>query len=419
MDLLRTITAPLRSADTYRRWVHLVLGGALFVPVLVAFLVLFSLGRSDPGGSVSTTAGILAIAAAAVTAGTAVLLPGVRTQQHALTRTLVGGPLADDPVVPQPSGRARPREAVWLALHLLVGFGVSFVTMIALTEAALLALAPLAQEPVTLIGGRLWALDAPTGTARWLAPLLGGALVLLLVHLVALVGAGAARLAPVLLGPSTTDRLATAQARADRLEGRDQLASELHDSIGHALSVVALQAGAAARVLDDDPAFARRALGAIAEQARIAAAELDHVLGALREGSSSTAPQRTLHELPTLVDTARTAGAELTLDRSGSPESVPPAVSREAYRLAQEGITNALRHGVEGAPIAVELRIEDRQLHLRITNPVAPRSRRRDAGGLGLTNMRERVRVLGGDLEAGLDHDTWQLAATLPYGAIR
>lgn len=413
------MTAPLRSADTYRRWVHLVLGGALFVPVLVAFLVLFSLGRSDPNGTVSTTAGILAMATAALTAGAAVLLPGVRTQQHALARTLVGGPLADDPVAPGPTGRARPREAVWLALHLLVGFGVSFVTMLALTEAALLALAPLTPEPVTLIAGRLWAIEAPTGAARWLAPLLGGVLVLALIHVVALVGAGAARFAPVLLGPSAADRLATAQARADRLEGRDQLAGELHDSIGHALSVVALQAGAAARVLDDDPAFARRALVAIAEQARTAAAELDHVLGALREGGSGTAPQRTLDELPTLVDTARTAGAELTLDRSGSPDTVPPAVSREAYRLAQEGITNALRHGVDGAPIEVELRIEDQQLHLRITNPVARRGRGRDAGGVGLTSMRERIRVLGGDLDAGLDHDTWQLAATIPYGASR
>jgi signal transduction histidine kinase len=419
VDLARTVTAPLRSAVTYRRWVHLVLGGALFVPLLLAFLVLFSLGRSDPSGTVSATVGLLATAAAAVTAGTAVLLPGVRIQQHQLTRALVGGPLADDPVVPQPSGRARPREAVWLALHLLVGFGVSLVTMLALTEAALLALAPLTQEPITLVGDRLWARDAPAGAPRWSGPLLGGLLVLALVHLVALVGAVAARVAPAFLGPSVADRLATAQARADRLAGRDQLAGELHDSIGHALSVVALQAGAAARVIDDDPAFARRALDAIAEQARVAAAELDHVLGALRESGASTAPQRTLHELPTLVDAARNAGAELTFDRSGPLEAVPPAVSREAYRLAQEGITNALRHGTEGAPIDVELRIEDQQVRLRISNPVDTRGRRRAAGGVGLTSMRDRIRVLGGDLDAGLDRDTWRLAATIPYGAVR
>src|SRR5690606_33243213 len=116
----------------------------LFVPFVLVVAVLVALasadGRLTPPEAAGTT-GLLALVVAAALGGAAVWIPGVRAQQHLLVRSLLRGPLADEPV--HPSGPAPVREAVWLASHLLVGFGVAIGTMIVLTEAALLALRPL------------------------------------------------------------------------------------------------------------------------------------------------------------------------------------------------------------------------------------------------------------------------------------
>lgn len=425
VDLLRTVTAPLRSADTYRRWVHLVLGGALYVPFAVAVLVVATLPAGDGVGSAEDGFGPLGVVAAIVAAalgGATVWIPSVRTQQHQLARSLIRGPIAEDPVVPADSPRTRWRAAVWTALHLVIGFVVSLVTMAALTEAALLALSAVAAEPTTMFSDGLWFLagGTPTGAARLFGPATGALLVVATIAAVALVGAGAARLAPALLGPSTADRLAAAETRATQLTHRSHLATELHDSIGHALSVVALQAGTAARVMDRDPEFTRRALEAIAEQARDAAGELDLVLGALRDQQPTTAPRRTLADLPQLLDTARTAGADVSFEQQGALDTVPTALSREAYRLCQEGLTNALRHGVPDAPIDVTVAVEDARLRLAITNRAPTRrSGTRTGGGQGLVGMRERIAVLGGELESGVRGGTWHLAAAIPLEAGR
>lgn len=417
MHLLRTLTSPLRSADTYRRWVHLVLGGALFVPFLLAALVLASLldGGATTAADIGARETVVGLVAAAL-AGVTILVPGVAPLQDQLARSLVGGPLADEPPAPPITARSRVRAGCWLSLHLVVGFAVSLATMIALTEAALLALTAVADDVVTLSGSALGSADGtgPTGAERLLGPVLGVLVLVALIATVALVGAGAARLAPVLLGPSAADRIAAAEARADRLADRSRLATELHDSIGHALSVVALQAGAAARVIERDPVFARDALEAIAAQARTATAELDHVLGVLREEQPPTSPPRTLRELPHLVDAARSTGADLSLERRGPLEAVPAVLSREAYRICQEGITNALRHGDGGAPTIVEVAVEAATLRLRITNVPADPRRARGREGHGLLQMRERVRTLGGHLDAGAHDGTWRLDATIP-----
>jgi signal transduction histidine kinase len=416
---LRAVTAPLRSADTYRRWVHLVLGGALFVPFCVAVLVLATLLTGDGVGSAEDgfgPLGIVAIVAAGGLGAATAWIPSVRALQHQLARSLIRGPLAQDPVVPADSPRTRWRAAAWTALHLVVGFGVSIVTMVTLTEAALLALSAVVAEPTTMLSDGLWFLTdgPPAGAARLAGPAVGAALIVATIAAVALFGAGAARLAPVLLGPSTADRLAAAEARATQLTHRHQLATELHDSLGHALSVVALQAGAAARVLDQDPAFARRALEAIAQHARDAAGELDHVLGALREERPATAPQRTLDDLSQLVETARTAGADVSLDQRGPLDTVPPALSREAYRVCQEGLTNALRHGIPDAPIGVSVVVQGDDLRLAITNRAPRRAGTRTGGGHGLVGMQQRIAVLGGELESGVRGGTWRLAAAIP-----
>jgi signal transduction histidine kinase len=193
---------------------------------------------------------------------------------------------------------------------------------------------------------------------------------------------------------------------------RNRLARELHDSVGHALTVTTLQAAAAARVLDSDPEFARRALTAIEETGRTALEDLDHVLGLLREDASAKTPQRTLADLPALFEQTRSAGIEVDADL-GRIEEIPPVVSREAYRIVQEGLTNALRHAGK-VPVTVRLAIRDSRLALEMTNPIHATAQPRAGGGHGLRGIRERVAILGGRMDAGADDGHWRVTVTLP-----
>lgn len=418
---LRRAVHPLVAADTYRRWAYLVLGGVVFVPFALATLVVLSLVLEDgaPTPDVGTgVVGLLAFAVAAGLGASTALLPGVRQQQVGFARWLLGGPLATDPV--GPTGPMRARATAWMGFHLVVGFLISIATMFVLSEAAMLALVLLTATPETMFSPATSLLEqvAVPGLRRLVGPALGGVIVLALVYLVFGVGAGAARLAPRLLGPTPRDRLAAAQARADDLVNRNRLAAELHDSIGHTLSVVALQAAAASRLVDDDPSSAREAIEAIAKQARAAAAELDHVLGVLREERRTASPQRGLLDLPALVEASRSAGVELELIQAGSVDDVPPVVSREAYRLCQEALTNALRHGAAGGPIVVNVEVMEDWLRIEVVNELAER-RWRAGGGRGLTNLRDRAGLLGGDVSATTDNGSWRLVARIPLAVQR
>jgi signal transduction histidine kinase len=191
---------------------------------------------------------------------------------------------------------------------------------------------------------------------------------------------------------------------------RTRLAGELHDSIGHALTVTLLQAGAAREVAGRDPAFLDAALAAIEDSARQAAADLDRVLALLRDG----APPRdapTLADVDRLVHAARAAGAPVDLRVEGPVADLPPVVSREAYRMAQEALTNALRHA---GPVPIALRVDVRadSLELDVRNPVpvpAPAG-----GGSGVRGLRDRAAVLGGTASAGPVEGGWRVAVRLP-----
>ncbi|MCO8270055.1 histidine kinase [Actinoplanes sp. TRM 88003] len=235
------------------------------------------------------------------------------------------------------------------------------------------------------------------GQEKLLGPVPGVAvgLGLLVITLYATAGLGslAATMAPVLLGPSPA-----LEAQERKLAERNRLARELHDSVGHALTAVTIQSGAARTVFDSDPAFARQALQNIEELGRTALEELDAVLGLLRDAGAPTL--RDLDRLLTAAVDARVDDVE-----------VPAPISREAYRIVQEGLTNAAKHGT-GRPTLRITGPDD--LVIEITNTVGPSLP--GGGGRGLAGMRERVRLLGGTLRAGADEGVWRVVARLPSG---
>jgi signal transduction histidine kinase len=203
--------------------------------------------------------------------------------------------------------------------------------------------------------------------------------------------------------------LAVAQERA-------RIARDLHDSAAHAINVIAVRAGAARLRHREDPDRSLLALEAIEEVARETAAEIDHIVGTLREGGSANgvveAPSG-LASLETLIVRHREAGLEVTFDASGTPRRLGAAADQGAYRILQEALTNAARHGAGSA--RVELVFGDESLELTVTNPTPERRPPLSAGGHGLIGMRERATLLGGTLDAGRASKTFRVHARIPY----
>ncbi|WP_344632649.1 sensor histidine kinase [Streptomyces glaucosporus] len=391
---------------------------------------------SDPFRHPGRQLAAYALALPLVTA-TALLLPPVRTLESAAARVLCTAPEAEPVPAPADSWAARRRTAAWFTLHLGLGALVSGASLAIPPAAAVLVTLPLSPGLRKLDWG--WYGDT-AGAALWTAPAAGAALLAALAAAVWGAGALLDRCAPALLGPTPADRLAAAEARAAALAARDRLARELHDSVGHALSAVALQAGAARTVLDSDPAFVRRALAAIEETARRTTGELDAVLGMLRDGEEpSRAPAGpTLAGLDGLLETTRAGGVPVALTASGPAAEIlgtlPVLLSREAYRIVQEGLANALRHAGR-VPVAVSLaldgpdrpggpdgsggsgRPDDRKLVITVENPALPEDgprRPRRGGGTGLRGIGERAAALGGSAEAGAYDGRWRLTVRLP-----
>ncbi|EFH31884.1 predicted protein [Streptomyces pristinaespiralis ATCC 25486] len=238
----------------------------------------------------------------------------------------------------------------------------------------------------------------------------------------AAVGALLARQAPVLLGPTPADRLAAAERRATELAERNRLARELHDSVGHALSAVTLQAGAARKVLDSgraaDVEFVREALAAIEETTRRTVGELDAVLGLLRQDGDGEGrlDGPTLTALEGLLSRS---GVSVTLHTRGTLTAVAAPVSREAYRIVQEGLSNALRHA-GASPVTLWIGAGEEELEIRMENPVPERAPvQRPGGGRGLRGVAERAALLGGQAAAGPDDGVWRLSARLPLAGRR
>jgi signal transduction histidine kinase len=209
------------------------------------------------------------------------------------------------------------------------------------------------------------------------------------------------------------------EQRLSVAEERARLARELHDSAGHAINTIRIQAGAARVLRERDPERSAEAIETIEAVARETLEDIDRIVGALREGAAAPlAPLPGLDSLAALVGRHRAGGLDFKLRMTGAAAApIPAAVDRAGYRIAQEALTNAARHGTGSAEIAVERGAE--RLELTVTNPVSDGSAGRPLGGRGILGMRERAALLGGSLEAGPGGGTFHVRAVLPYDRAR
>ncbi|WP_328925045.1 histidine kinase [Streptomyces sp. NBC_00190] len=415
----------LLGARARLRWVHLILGGALLMPYFLLAQVGVGMAAGGKNAFSSFPLSLVAYAAALPLAAATAVFGLVRPLSVTAVRAMCGVPgerLAEGPAR---SWSARGRTSAWWTLHLGVGALISGMSLAVPPMAVVLITLPLVSRLEAARLGLGW---FSLGVGPYVAPALGTGMLAGLVLCAAGAGALLARLAPVLLGPTGADRLAAAEERAADLAVRNRLARELHDAVGHALSAVTLQASAARRVLERDPDFVREALAAIEDTTRRTVGELDAVLGLLRDGDAArpdAAPAPTLAaDLDGLL--ARTRAADTTVTARQDPGPVgdwarlPAIASREAYRIVQEGLSNALRHGA--GPVELRIRVQagaetgHRELEITMTNPpAAPESLEpRTTGGRGLRGAAERAALLGGRVEAGPYEGLWRLRAVLP-----
>jgi signal transduction histidine kinase len=209
-------------------------------------------------------------------------------------------------------------------------------------------------------------------------------------------------------------REAERERRLASAEERTRIARDLHDSAGHAVSVILVQAGAARLLLESDPAQSRAAIATIEDVARDTLVEIDQLVRALREPASAEAvePPAGLAALDALIERSRAAGLDVSIVTEGTPRVLSPNVDQAAFRILREALTNAARHGSGRAEVA--LRYAAAALEIVVSNPIAP-SGATDGGGHGLVGMTERALLLGGTLEAGAEGGTFQVRASLPY----
>ncbi|MFI2362221.1 histidine kinase [Promicromonospora sp. NPDC019610] len=399
-----------------RRFAWHMLGAAIGLAlVLLVYSLLFSVVAGLPPWVVAVVA-----VAAAVALG---LVPGARELEVTAARALLD--VDAELVIPaRPRLAHRVRTAGWVVLHLATGMLVAVCLFAALPGAVLVA--------VETVAGRSFGsgLPLPAGAPEAVLRLAAcGVVGLLALTATWPLGAAASALAGRVLGPTSHDRMETALARAHREAEHTRLARELHDGIGHALTVVSVQAAAGRRVVAANPAAAAEALAAIEETARSALAELDQLLAVLRDDADDAAPLALAPALDDVVQAHRRAGLDLSADVD-LPPGLPALLSRTVQRIVTEALTNAHRHGGPG-PVRLSVRLvggqDGERVLIEVVNPVGAGARLgrgsgrgraaggRRSGGRGLAGVRERVALFGGAAEAGPDGGRWVLRATLPW----
>ncbi len=428
-------------------------GAAIGTTVVLVLALVVPIGLDSATSPGRTVLGLLL---GVVVGGLLGLVPGIRELEVTACRSMLG--VRSELVVPLRPGLVhRVQDVLWVQVHLLLGLLTAACLTMLLPAATVTALDAMGANPgISLLAipdsvlGRI-ALGAAAVVAA--AAALLGAWPL---------GALAASLAPRLLGPTARDRLEVALARVSQDAERTRIARDLHDGIGHALTIVSIQAAAGGRVLDRDPDAARQALARIEDTAREALIDLDDVLADLREeradvvrvaeAADGAGPSRDADAIHMAgsVEAKGFPGSTSAVDTHGRVDPVAPSRleavlldHREAgmdlrtevvvpaglpalqhehlARLVTELLTNAHRHGSDGP---VHLRIHGGRdsaglpaVIVEAANPLAPReedSAAAPTGGRGLAGSRERLALWGGTLKAGPKDGTWQARALVP-----
>lgn len=201
---------------------------------------------------------------------------------------------------------------------------------------------------------------------------------------------------------------------------RIRIARDLHDIVAHNLSLIVVQAGAGRRASPERPDVLAESLRHVELGAQSAREEIDQLVGLLGDEAPGTSADIGLRQVDGLLREAAERGLSVTYAFAGSHERVPPATAQIAYRVTQEGITNALKHA-PGSAIRVELDVTATELSLAVENTASLDTEARLAsvgGKFGLAGLRERIEALRGTLEAGPTQSAgWRLAVRLPLSS--
>lgn len=212
------------------------------------------------------------------------------------------------------------------------------------------------------------------------------------------------------------ERTREEEARARVDEERIRIAREVHDTVAHAIAIINVQAGVTAHIIDQRPERAREALEVIERTSSQALREMRTVLGVLRDDHDGRVPHPGLAQLDELIAKGRDAGLDVKLEADAPTTALPSAVDSACYRILQESITNVIRHaGPTRVTVNVEYGVDT--LELRVANEAghAPKDDSSAGPGRGITGMRERCQLLGGQLDAGpLAHGGFEVVARLP-----
>ncbi|MFE5495727.1 sensor histidine kinase [Streptomyces virginiae] len=392
--MYRLLRAPFRPV-TYSRWLH------LCVPLLLLAIWMFVIPEWPWGPMLL----VLPFG----------LVPWVRLAEGLQAQFLLtpydrGQAEGAISLAPSAHWGDRWRTVLWLETRMVIAIGAvgATVWMPAMTVELIATALGHSLDPDPL---------APfIPESRWVAGLLAPVPLVVLMVVVVLLGELITAVATRLLSPSAAERLSALEERTEQLLERTRIARELHDSIGHALTVAVVQAGAARAA--GDPAFTDRALCAIEETGRAALEDLERVLGVLRESGQPPSQRPTLAEADRLLESARASGSEVDAQLTGPLEKLPGPVTREGYRILQEALTNVLRHC---GPVPVRVRVEmaEDRLDLEVTNALPERPGVTLGGGSGLRGIRERAALLGGEAETGVYEGGWRVCARLPLERIR
>jgi signal transduction histidine kinase len=208
------------------------------------------------------------------------------------------------------------------------------------------------------------------------------------------------------------------ERRLAAAEERTRIARDLHDSAGHAINVILVHAGLGRLEAEKDPAAAREAFETIEEVARETVGEIDQLVRVLREDApdpeagEGVEPPPGVAALDGLVARHRAAGLEATATVRGDVRPLPAGVDRGAYRILQEALTNAARHGAGSAQVDVAFKPDE--LELTVDNPVRGDRLAAVTEGHGVLGMRERAVLLNGSLDVSADNGAFRVRARLP-----